>query len=93
MSIRVALYPGFIQNDQYCFQKLAMHCVVKFLEYFFGNERSSVPGAGMQRSFMSSCFILCNYIYWNKKVEQLYFNVVALGKKTGFDKFPFFNSF
>lgn len=83
--------PGFIQNDPYCFQKLAMHCVcvVKFLEYFLGIRE----GAGMQRSFMSSCFILCNSIYLNKKVEQLYLNVVALGKKTGFEKFPFFHSF
>lgn len=59
MIMRVVLYPGFLQNDQYCFQKLAMHCVVKFWEYFVGNERSFVPGAGMLSSFIRSWFFLC----------------------------------
>jgi len=51
---RAQLYGGFLQYDQYCFQKQALNCIKNGWEYFVGKNKSLEPGVGVLISWISS---------------------------------------
>ena len=50
----MALNFEFLQYDQCCFQKQALHWVAKLVEYWVGKWRSVEPGCGVLSSLMRS---------------------------------------
>jgi hypothetical protein len=67
-----AVYGGFLQYDQCCFHKQAIHCVTNDVEYFVGKQRSVEPGAGVLNPAMSALFLL-NYVTHHPQILDKFF--------------------
>lgn len=60
-----ALYGGFRQYDRCCFQRQAMHWVMKVCEYFVGKYKSLKPVVGVLSSLIKALFLLNVIVqYW-----------------------------
>lgn len=57
---RTELYAGFLQYDQYCFQKQAFNCTKNGWEYLVGKNKLLEPGVGVLASLISSWILLRN---------------------------------